>query len=71
MAPYKYRGALNVDFNCPSQLYTSTTGGVNVIAAVVSIYYVDKLGMRLSFLEGGVQMLFCQLAKHIEIHKNN
>ncbi|KAK6804439.1 hypothetical protein RDI58_002223 [Solanum bulbocastanum] len=45
-------------FNCPSQL---TTGGVNVIAAVVSIYYVDKLGMRLLFLEGGVQMLFCQV----------
>jgi len=29
--------------------------------AVISIYYVDKLGMRLLFLEGGVQMLFSQV----------
>ncbi|KAH0697180.1 hypothetical protein KY290_014622 [Solanum tuberosum] len=43
------------------------TGGVNVIATVVSIYYVDKLGRRFLFLEGGVQMLFCQIAVAILI----
>ncbi|KAG5622702.1 hypothetical protein H5410_007920 [Solanum commersonii] len=43
------------------------TGGVNVIATVVSIYYVDKLGRRFLFLEGGIQMLFCQIAVAILI----
>ncbi|XP_060189799.1 sugar carrier protein C-like [Lycium barbarum] len=38
------------------------TGVVNVVATVVSIYYVDKLGRRFLFLEGGLQMLLCQIA---------
>nr|AWW16526.1 sugar transporter 1 [Ipomoea pes-caprae] len=38
------------------------TGGVNVLATLVSIYYVDKLGRRFLFLEGGTQMLICQIA---------
>ncbi|KAL3615038.1 Transcription factor stp1 [Castilleja foliolosa] len=37
------------------------TGGVNVLATVVSIYGVDKWGRRFLFLEGGVQMLICQV----------
>ncbi|KAL8507483.1 hypothetical protein ACS0TY_018139 [Phlomoides rotata] len=37
------------------------TGGVNVAATVVSIYGVDKWGRRFLFLEGGVQMLICQV----------
>ncbi|GFQ02311.1 sugar carrier protein c [Phtheirospermum japonicum] len=37
------------------------TGGVNVLATVVSIYGVDKWGRRFLFLEGGVQMLICQI----------
>lgn len=37
------------------------TGGVNVIATVVSIYGVDKWGRRFLFLEGGTQMLICQV----------
>ncbi|KAL3375529.1 hypothetical protein AABB24_006810, partial [Solanum stoloniferum] len=47
-----------------------TAGGVNVIVAVVSFYYVDKLGMRLLFLEGGVQMLFCQDSHCTSIEKS-
>ncbi|KAK4347079.1 hypothetical protein RND71_033418 [Anisodus tanguticus] len=43
------------------------TGGVNVVATIVSIYYVDKLGRRFLFLEGGIQMLFCQIAVAILI----
>lgn len=37
------------------------TGGVNVLATVVSIYGVDKWGRRFLFLEGGIQMLICQV----------
>nr|KYP42126.1 Sugar transport protein 10 [Cajanus cajan] len=38
------------------------TGGVNVIATVVSIITVDKFGRRLLFLEGGMQMFICQVS---------
>ncbi|WCJ26925.1 Sugar transport protein 1 [Euphorbia peplus] len=38
------------------------TGVVNVVATMVSIYGVDKWGRRFLFLEGGVQMLICQIA---------
>ncbi|KDP20877.1 hypothetical protein JCGZ_21348 [Jatropha curcas] len=37
------------------------TGCVNVFATMVSIYGVDKWGRRFLFLEGGVQMLICQV----------
>ena len=37
------------------------TGVVNVVATCVSIYGVDKWGRRALFLEGGVQMLICQV----------
>ncbi|XP_052200995.1 sugar carrier protein C-like [Diospyros lotus] len=36
------------------------TGGVNVLATLVSVYGVDKWGRRFLFLEGGAQMLICQ-----------
>lgn len=38
------------------------SGGVNVVATVVSIFTVDKFGRRLLFLEGGIQMCLCQIA---------
>ncbi|XP_074269979.1 sugar transport protein 1-like [Silene latifolia] len=37
------------------------TGGVNMVATLVSIYGVDKWGRRFLFLEGGAQMLICQI----------
>lgn len=37
------------------------TGSVNVLATCVSIYGVDKWGRRFLFLEGGIQMLICQV----------
>jgi MFS family permease len=37
------------------------TGVVNVVATLVSIYGVDKWGRRFLFLEGGTQMLICQV----------
>jgi len=38
------------------------TGVVNVGATAVSIYGVDKWGRRFLFLQGGTQMLICQIA---------
>lgn len=38
------------------------TGSVNVLAAMVSIYGVDKWGRRFLFLQGGTQMLICQVS---------
>ncbi|CAH1424166.1 unnamed protein product [Lactuca virosa] len=43
------------------------TGSVNVMATCVSIYGVDKWGRRFLFLEGGIQMLICQVAVAIFI----
>ncbi|KAL0539237.1 hypothetical protein IC582_023420 [Cucumis melo] len=37
------------------------SGGVNVLATLVSIFTVDKFGRRILFLEGGVQMFICQI----------
>lgn len=41
------------------------TGVVNVVATCVSIYGVDKWGRRKLFLEGGVQMMICQVGLFI------
>ncbi|PKA52634.1 Sugar carrier protein C [Apostasia shenzhenica] len=38
------------------------TGLVNFFATFVSIFTVDRLGRRVLFLQGGVQMLACQIA---------
>ncbi|XP_057429531.1 sugar carrier protein C-like [Lotus japonicus] len=37
------------------------TGGVNMIATIVSIIGVDRWGRKALFLEGGIQMLICQI----------
>ncbi|XP_043715223.1 sugar transport protein 10-like [Telopea speciosissima] len=37
------------------------TGLVNVFATFVSIFTVDKYGRRFLFLEGGIQMIVCQI----------
>ena len=37
------------------------TGLVNALATLVSILFVDKFGRRFLFLEGGIQMLVCQV----------
>ncbi|KAK8529687.1 hypothetical protein V6N13_102591 [Hibiscus sabdariffa] len=43
------------------------TGAVNVVATIVSIYSVDKVGRRVLFLEGGIQMFICQIAVGVMI----
>ena len=37
------------------------TGVVNVLATVISIVSVDRVGRRALFLEGGIQMFICQV----------
>ncbi|XP_030456588.1 sugar transport protein 10-like [Syzygium oleosum] len=41
---------------------SAISGVVNVVATLVSIFSVDKLGRRGLFLEGGIQMIICQIA---------
>ncbi|KAI3770402.1 hypothetical protein L6452_01534 [Arctium lappa] len=38
-------------------------GYVNIVATYVLIYGVDKWGRRFIFLEGGAQMLICQISR--------
>ncbi|GLT30924.1 hypothetical protein SLA2020_056980 [Shorea laevis] len=45
-----------------SLISTVISGGVNVLATIVSIYCVDRFGRRALFLEGGSQMIICQFA---------
>ena len=44
-----------------SLMSSAISGVVNVLATVVSIVCVDKYGRRSLFLEGGVQMIICQV----------
>ncbi|XP_004296075.1 PREDICTED: sugar transport protein 10-like [Fragaria vesca subsp. vesca] len=37
------------------------TGCVNVLATLISVLTVDRFGRRVLFLEGGVQMIICQI----------
>ncbi|XP_050234157.1 sugar transport protein 10-like [Mercurialis annua] len=43
------------------------TGVVNVVATTVSIYAADRFGRRILFLEGGIQMIICQVLTGILI----
>lgn len=51
-------------------LATVITGAVNVGSTMVAILVVDRLGRRVLFLEGGVQMFVCEIAVGILIHFN-
>ncbi|GMN25992.1 hypothetical protein TIFTF001_001137 [Ficus carica] len=53
-----------------SLMSSAITGVVNVLATVVSIVSVDKFGRRVLFLEGGSQMVICQVAVAIMIALN-
>ncbi|KAM1181682.1 hypothetical protein ACFX2I_000222 [Malus domestica] len=50
-----------------SLMSTVITGGVNVIATLVSMLTVDRFGRRALFLEGGLQMIISQVAVGIMI----
>ncbi|CAA0826560.1 Sugar transport protein 1 [Striga hermonthica] len=57
-----------IGFGSESSLISAVvTGSVNLVATVVSIYGVDKWGRRFLFLEGGIQMLICQVVVSILI----
>ncbi|XP_008223840.1 PREDICTED: sugar transport protein 10-like [Prunus mume] len=53
--------------NEASLMSTVITGSVNVVATLVSIFTVDRFGRRVLFLQGGVQMLICQIAVGVMI----
>lgn len=48
--------------NNASLISAVITGVVNVLATFVSVFTVDKFGRRILFLEGGTQMMLCQVA---------
>ncbi|KMZ71199.1 Sugar transport protein 13 [Zostera marina] len=49
-------------FKNDASLYSAViTGGINVVATIVSIYSVDKVGRRALLLEAGVQMFLAQI----------
>ncbi|EEF51092.1 sugar carrier protein C-like [Ricinus communis] len=43
------------------------TGAVNFVATIVSIVIVDKVGRRVLFIQGGIQMLLCQIIVAVAI----
>lgn len=43
-------------------LSTVITGAVNVASTVVAIIFVDRLGRRFLFIQGGIQMILCEVA---------
>ncbi|KAI6705035.1 hypothetical protein NL676_007997 [Syzygium grande] len=47
--------------NDTSLMSAVISGLINVGATLVSIYTIDKTGTRILFLEGGTQMLICQI----------
>ncbi|KAL4277655.1 hypothetical protein AHAS_Ahas20G0328900 [Arachis hypogaea] len=53
--------------NDASLMSAVITGGVNVLATFVSVFCVDKFGRRILFLEGGIQMLVCQIVVGVMI----
>ncbi|KAL5540404.1 hypothetical protein UlMin_042427 [Ulmus minor] len=53
-----------------SLISAAITGVVNVLATIVSIVSVDKFGRKILFLEGGFQMIICQVAVAIMIGLN-
>ena len=51
-----------IGFGADASLYSAViVGVVNILSTIVSIVLVDKLGRRALFLEGGVQMIICQV----------
>lgn len=47
--------------NDASLISSAISGVVNVLATIVSIVSVDRFGRRVLFLEGGTQMVICQV----------
>ncbi|XP_065019179.1 sugar transport protein MST3-like [Musa acuminata AAA Group] len=51
-----------IGFGSEASLMSAVISGlVNVFATFVSIFTVDKLGRRKLFLQGGIQMIICQI----------
>lgn len=46
------------------------TGCVNVVSTLVAIFAVDRAGRKFLFVQGGAQMIMCEIAVGILIHFN-
>lgn len=58
-APVLYK---TLGFGDEASLFSAViSGGVNVLATIVSIVCVDKYGRKILFLEGGIQMIVSQV----------
>lgn len=58
-APVLYK---TIGFGTDASLMSALiSGGVNAVSTMVSIFTVDKVGRRPLFLEGGIQMIVCQV----------
>ncbi|GBF88955.1 sugar transport protein [Raphidocelis subcapitata] len=51
-------------------LASVVTGVVNVVSTLVAIFLVDRAGRRFLFLEGGTQMIICEVVVGVLIHYN-
>lgn len=51
-----------IGFGADASLYSAViVGVVNIVSTIVSIVLVDKIGRRALFLQGGIQMIICQV----------
>ncbi|KAG6599465.1 Sugar transport protein 14, partial [Cucurbita argyrosperma subsp. sororia] len=61
----------SLGFGSAASLYSSAfTSGALVIAALISMFLVDKFGRRKFFLEAGCEMFFCMIAVAITLKLN-
>ncbi|XWS38418.1 hypothetical protein CRYUN_Cryun19dG0129600 [Craigia yunnanensis] len=72
MAPFKYRGALNIMFQVTITFGIFLANLLNyyfakIKAAIISSLTADKYGRKKLFLEGGIKMFVCQVAMTIAI----
>lgn len=51
-------------------LASVVTGCVNVVSTLVAIWLVDRAGRRFLFIQGGTQMIMCEVAVGLLIHYN-
>ncbi|KAI7979383.1 Sugar transport protein 14 [Camellia lanceoleosa] len=58
----------SLGFGSAASLYSATlTSGALVVAALISMAFVDKFGRRAFFLEAGAEMIICMVSSHLRL----